>query len=86
MDHAGCILGGAENGNAGVGGEAKGFDAFEGLLAVVEDGSHAVDPEVGVGDELGRGPLAGGDAVVGFDVAVDYFDRCVNYRLLGGNW
>jgi len=41
------------------------------LLAVIEAGGHAVDGEVGGGDEGGAGPLVGLDGVVGFDVAVD---------------
>jgi hypothetical protein len=41
------------------------------LLAVVEGGCHAVQAEVGVGDEGGRSPLASFDGVVGFDMAVD---------------
>ena len=63
------VVGGAENGY-GVGGRAEGFHAFVGLLAVVEGWRHAMKAQVGVCDEGGRGPLAGFDGVVGFDVPV----------------
>lgn len=60
----------AEHGDGGVVGHAEGFDAFEGLLAVVEGGGHAVDLEVGGFDEGWGGPLLGFSAVVAFYMAV----------------
>ena len=73
MGHAGSILRRAEDGDAVIGGPES-FNAFVGLLAVVEGGGHAMEAEVGVCDEFGRGPLAGADGVVGFDVAVYFAD------------
>lgn len=61
---------GAEDGDAVVARQAEGFEAFVGLLAVVEGGGHAVQADVGVGDEGRGGPDAGVDGVVRFDVAV----------------
>ena len=69
VGHTGRVLRGAEYGDA-VGRGAEGFDAFIGLLAVVEAGGHAMEAEVWVGHEDWRGPLGGGDRVVGFNVAV----------------
>ena len=74
MGHAGGILRGAEDGDGGIRGEAEGFDAFEGLLPVVEAGSHAVDGEEWGLDELGRAPLTGLDRVMGLDMAIDLAD------------
>lgn len=73
VGHAGGILRGAEDGDAVIGG-AERLDAFVGLLAVVQGGSHAVEAEAGICDEFWSGPLAGVDGVVGFDVAVDFAD------------
>ena len=70
MCHSGCVILGSEYRDGVVGGRAEGFHSFVGLLAVVEAGGHAVDGEVGGGYEGWFGPLAGFDAVVGFDVAV----------------
>lgn len=42
----------AEYGDLVVAREAEGFEAFVGLLAVVEGRGHAVEADVGVGDEL----------------------------------
>ena len=53
------------------------FDAFKGLLGIVQGRCHAVDAEVGVLDELGFAPLAGLRVVVGFDMAID----CMNGKL-----
>lgn len=72
MRHACGVHAWAEHGDGGVVGHAEGFDAFEGLLAVVEGGGHAVDLEVGGFDEGWGGPLLGFGAVVGFDVAVHW--------------
>ena len=52
------------------------FQAFEGLLAVVESGSEAVDAEVGVFDQFGGGPDACLSTVAGFDVAVAEIADC----------
>ena len=71
MGHSFGILVGAEDGDA-VGGGPEGFDAFEGLLAVVDAGGEAVHAEVGVGDKYGGSPFAGLDTVGGFDMAVDW--------------
>jgi len=60
-----------EDGDFVIGG-SEGFEAFVGLLTVVEGRGHAVETEVGVCDEFWRGPLFSFDAVVGFDVAVDW--------------
>jgi len=67
----GCVAVGTEYGNF-VGGGSECFHAFVGLLAVVEGGGHAVEAEVGVGDEFGGRPLSSFGAVVGFYVAVDW--------------
>ena len=72
MLHAACIHAGAEDGDGRVVRGAEGFEAFVALLAVVEAWGHAVDAEVGRGDELGGGPLACLFRVGGFDVAVDW--------------
>lgn len=64
------IVYGAENGY-GVGGRSKCFHAFVGLLAVVEGWCHTVQAQVGVCYEGGRGPFAGFDGVVGFNVSID---------------
>lgn len=73
MRHAGCILGGAEDGDAVIG-SAERFDTLVGLLAVVEGRGHAMEAEVGICDKFWRRPLAGVDRVVGFDVAVYFAD------------
>lgn len=70
--HAGGVLVRAEDLEAGVAGGAEGLEALVGLLAVVEGGGHAVDADVGVGDELEGGPLARLLGPVGLDVAVDW--------------
>lgn len=67
----GSIAVGTEYGDF-VGGGSEGFEAFVGLLTVVEGGGHAVEAEVGVGDELGGRPLSSFGAVMGFYVAVDW--------------
>lgn len=41
-----------DSNRAGGAGLAEGFEAFEGLLAVVEGGGHAVEGEHGGGDEF----------------------------------
>lgn len=61
---------GPEDGDL-VGGRPKRFHTFVGLLAVVKGGRHAVETQVGVGDEGWGGPFSSLDTVVGFDVAVD---------------
>ena len=76
MRHATGVLAWAEDGKAVVGG-AKGFDAFVGLLPVVEARSHAVNGEVGRTDEGWGAPLRGLNAVVGFDVTV-YWGKTIN--------
>lgn len=55
---------------------AEGFEAFVGLLTVVETWGHAVDFEEGVGDEFWGGPYSCFDAVMGFDVAVYWGRNC----------
>ena len=54
------VVGGPEN-SYGVVWRAEGFHALVGLLTVIESGCHAMQAEVGVSDEGGRGPLAGFD-------------------------
>jgi len=71
MIHPLGILQRPENGYSVVR-SAEGFDALECLLAVVETRCHAVDPEKRVLDEGGFAPFSGFDAVVGFDVAIDW--------------
>ena len=73
MRHAGGVEGGAEDGDAIVRG-SEGFDAFVGLLPVVQCGRETVDGEVGRGDEGGSGPSGGVDGVVAFDVPVHFAD------------
>lgn len=70
MLHAFGIHVWTEDGDGGVVGSTEGLETFIALLAVVETGSHAVDAEVGRGDELGSGPFASLLGVGGFDVAV----------------
>ena len=55
MREACCVLLGTEDLDA-PGGGAEGFLAFVALLAVVEAGGHAVNGEVGRGDEAGWRP------------------------------
>ena len=74
MLHALRVLVGPEDVYALVGGVAKGFQALVALHAVVEAGRHAVDAEVGVGDELGVGPFPCCLGVGGLDVAVYFAD------------
>lgn len=71
MLHAFCILVGSEDGDGFVGGGAKGFEAFETLLAVVKARVHAVQAEKGVDDKGRGGPFASLFAVVGFNMAID---------------
>lgn len=71
MLHAFGIHVWTEDGDGRVVGGAEGLETFVALLAVVETRSHAVDAEVGRGDELGGGPFACLLGVGGFDVAVD---------------
>ena len=59
-----------------------GFQAFVGLLAVVESRGEAVDLEVGVFDEGGLAPFSSGDGVGGLDVAVN-LGRMLEYRGFG---
>lgn len=68
---AGSISVWAEDGDF-IGGRAEGFHSLVGLLPVVEGGCHAMETEEGVCYEFGFGPDAGLDAVVGFDVAIDF--------------
>ena len=70
--HAGGVAVRAEDLEAGVAGGAEGLEPLVGLLAVVEGRGHAVDADVGVGDELEGGPLACLLGPVGLDVAVDW--------------
>ena len=67
--HAGGVFTGAEEEDL-VRWRAVRFQAFEGLLAVVESGREAVHAEVGVFDQFGSGPGACLGGVAGFDVAV----------------
>ena len=69
--HAACIHARTEDGDGRVVGGTEGFETLVALLAVVETGGHAVDAQVGRGDEFGGGPLACLFRVGGFDVAVD---------------
>ena len=52
---------------------AKSFQAFVGLLAVVQGWGEAVDAQIWICDEGRLAPLSGLDMIVGFDVAVDLF-------------
>ena len=70
MGHAHGVRAGPEDGDAVVG-CAEGFDAFVRLLPVVEAGRHAVNGEVGGGDEFWGRPFAGGFGVVGLNVPLD---------------
>ena len=72
----GSVVLGAEDVDCLVVGGAEGFHALVGLLTIVEAGGHAMDTEERGGDESWFGPLAGLDAVVRFDVAVDC-GRCL---------
>lgn len=76
MGHSPGVLAGAKDGKAVVWG-AESFDAFVGLLAVVQARRHAVDGKVGRADESWGGPLGGLDAVMGLDMAV-HFSNSVN--------
>ena len=71
--HAGGIGGGTEDGDA-VGGCAVGAEAFEGLEAVVQAGTEAVDGDIGGSDEAGGGPASAGGGVGAFDVADHCYD------------
>lgn len=71
MSHSFCVLGRAEDRNAVVW-RSESFDTLISLLAVIQTRCHAVYSEVGILDELGFGPLPGLNAVVGFDVAIDW--------------
>lgn len=73
VGHSGGIFRGTEDGDAVIRG-TESFDAFERLLAVVQGGGHAMEAKIRVCDESWRGPLAGVDGVVGFDVAIDFAD------------
>lgn len=81
MDHALGVLAGPKDGEA-VFGSAEGFDAFVCLLAIVQAGGHAVDGEVWGAHEGWGAPLGGFDAVVTFDVAVDFWFELVRV----GGW
>lgn len=70
MFEARCVPVWAEEGDSVAGDVAEGFEALEGLLAVVEAGREAVDADVGRGDEFGFRPAACAVGEVGFDVPV----------------
>jgi len=53
---------------------SESFQAFISLLAIVETRGHAMETKEWVGNEGWRRPFASLDAVVGFDVAINYFD------------
>ena len=72
--HALGVHGGAEDGDALVVRGPERFQAFVALLAVVEARGHAMDPQVGILDETGRGPFAGLVGEGRGDVAVDFAD------------
>lgn len=72
--HAGCVLGGAEDGDGLVAWVTEGFETFVALLAVVEAGGHAVEGEVGRAHKAGGGPFAGGLGVGRLDVSVYFAD------------
>lgn len=76
MCHAFGILAGPKDGEAVFGG-AEGFDSFVCLLAIVQAGGHPVDGEVWGADEGWGAPLGRFDAVVGFDVAIDFCTKSV---------
>lgn len=77
MHHASGILAGAEDGETVLRG-TEGFNALVGLLAIVQAGGHSVDREVRGADEGWRCPLGVLDAVVGFDVAIDFPTRSID--------
>lgn len=70
--HAHRVPVGAEHRNLVIG-RAEGLQALVGLLAVIQSGRHAVEPDVRVGDELEGRPFARLDRVVRFDVAIHFF-------------
>lgn len=66
------VLLAAEDVDLLVRGISESFETFVALLAVVQSGSHAMEPEIWIFDKFGRRPFACLLAVGGFDVAVDF--------------
>lgn len=71
MGHALSVLRRAEDGDAIVG-CSESFDAFIGLLSVVQARCHSMDVEERVFDKLRGSPFSSFNAVMRFDVPVDW--------------